>query len=124
MTIAFWIVFAMILYPLIFTGIAKAGGKDFNNKCPRDYLAGLSGWKQRANWVQENAYEGFAPFAAAVIIAHLLGVVQTHIDGLAIAYLVLRVVYGVCYLADLATLRSLVWMGSLGCVIALFVLAA
>ena len=124
MTLAYWILFIMIFYPMVFAGIAKAGERRFNNNQPRNFLASLTGYRQRANWVQENAYEGFAPFAAAIIIAHQLSVAQNQIDGLAIAYLILRIIYGICYVADLATLRSLAWMGSLGCVVALFILAA
>jgi len=39
-----------------------------------------------------------------------------------IAYIVLRVLYGICYLANLATLRSVIWMLSLLCPICLLIM--
>jgi uncharacterized MAPEG superfamily protein len=35
-----------------------------------------------------------------------------------------RIAHLVCYLADLATLRSVVWVLGVGCVVGLFVVAA
>jgi len=87
-------------------------------------LARLDGWRQRANWAQLNGFEAFPPFAAAVIIAHLLAVPQARIDLLAMAFIAARVVYGILYLANLPSLRSLAWMIATGCVVALFVSAA
>ena len=43
---------------------------------------------------------------------------------LAVAFIVLRVLHGVLYLADQPLGRSLVWMGGYGCVLALLGLAA
>jgi uncharacterized MAPEG superfamily protein len=59
-----------------------------------------------------------------VLIAQQLGVAQGRIDALAIGFVVLRIVYGICYLADQATLRSLVWAAGLACTVALFVIGA
>lgn len=123
MSVAYWCVAVFMFFPMIFAGLAKTG-KGFNNRSPRQYLESLSGWRQRANWAQENSIEAFAPFAAAVIIAHGAGVSQGTADALALAFLFCRVLYGVCYIANLATLRSLVWTGGMGIVVAFFVLAA
>ena len=84
---------------------------------------GLHGWRQRANWAQANSYESFPAFAAGVIIAHLAGAAPT-IDMLALAYIGARILYGIFYIADRSTLRSLAWVAGLGCVIGLFVAAA
>ena len=46
------------------------------------------------------------------------------LTSLAVAYVALRVVYIGCYLADLSTLRSLVWTASSGVTGALFVYAS
>ncbi len=45
-------------------------------------------------------------------------------DGLALAFIVARLAYIGCYVGNLATLRSLVWMAAMGLNIALFVVAA
>ena len=119
MSVAYACVLAAALLPYVFTGIAKWSG-DFDNREPREYLSRLSGYRQRAHWVQLNAFETFPVFAAGVLIAHQSGAPQSRIDALALAFVVARVVYGVCYLADLATLRSLVWIVSMAIAAALY----
>jgi uncharacterized MAPEG superfamily protein len=79
---------------------------------------------QRAHAAHLNAFEAFAPFAAGVVMAQLAGVDHGRIALLALAFVVLRVLHGVLYLADVASARSLVWLGGYLCVIALLVLAA
>ena len=119
MTTAYWCVFVAMLMPIVWAGVAKAGARDFDNARPRDYLAGLQGWRQRAN-----SYESFPAFAAGVIIAHLAGAAQPGIDMLALGYVVARILYGIFYITDRSTLRSLAWVAGLGCIIGLFVTAA
>ena len=74
--------------------------------------------------MQLNSYEAFPAFAAAVIIAHLCAVSQDTINLLALSFIGARILYGIAYLADKATLRSLVWGVGFACVIALFVFSA
>lgn len=123
MTFAYWCVLASAIMPMVWTAAAKSR-RDFDNASPRDWLAGLEGWRRRANSAQANAWEAFGPFAAAVIIAHLAGAPQPRIDALAGAFVAARAAYGILYIANLPTLRSLVWLAGLGCVIGLFVIAA
>ncbi len=59
-----------------------------------------------------------------MIIAHLAGVRQGWLDAIALTFIALRLAYTWAYLADRATPRSLLWMGGMGCVIALFVASA
>lgn len=128
MTTAYWCVLIGGLMPLMWTATAKfAGGRKMSvaqNAAPREFLATVSGLQKRADWAQQNSFEAFPFFAAAVIIAHLAGGVQARIDLLAMAWVALRLAYGVCYLADWATLRSVVWTAAVGCVVALFFSAA
>lgn len=126
MTIAFWCVLAAAILPYLFVGIAKLGGKrGYNNKSPRDFLAKQEGFAKRANFAQMNSFEALPAFAAAVIIAHLAGnASQGLMDNLAMGFIAARVLYGVCYIMDLATLRSLVWTAGFGCMVALFVVSA
>lgn len=127
MTTAYWCVLVAGILPFVWTSTAKAVGGGFsprNNRNPRDFLESLNGLAKRAHWAQLNAFEAFPLFAAAVIIAHLNNAPQARIDMLAVAYIVLRVLHGVCYLTDKASPRSLVWFGAVGCAIAIFVAGA
>jgi len=122
MTIAYWCVLAAIILPYFFTVLAKSG-RGFNNSIPRQYLASLKGWRQRANWAQLNSFEALPGFIAGVIISQQLGVSQLTIDTLAIVFIIMRLLYGVCYIGDKASLRSLCWAIALGCVISLFIVS-
>ena len=124
MTIAYWCVLIAALLPYAFTGYAKSGG-GYDNRAPREWLDAREGAAKRAHWAQLNTFEAFPPFAAAVIIAHVTGGAgQTTIDALAVAFVVLRVIYGVVYIKDRPTLRTAVWTLGLLCVVGLFAAAA
>ena len=41
---------------------ARWGG-GYDNREPREYLAGLAGWRRRARAGEANSHEAFAPFA-------------------------------------------------------------
>lgn len=122
MTIAYWCVLALVFFPPVLGAMAKSAG--FDNHKPREALAAATGWRKRADWAQQNALENFAPFAAAVIIGHQLGVAQGTLNQLALAFVALRVLHAVFYVADQATLRSVSYVGGLACIIAIFVMAA
>lgn len=127
MSIAYWCVLFAAYLPICWTAVAKFSGGDFakdENRAPREFMDKLTGWRKRAHWAQLNGFEAFPPFAAAVIIAHLQGVPQPQLDGLALAFVLLRVLHGAFYLADLGYWRSVVWFSAVGCVIALFVMSA
>lgn len=123
MTIAYWCVLIAAFMPMIWTSTAKFTGKGFrpaNNHNPREFLDSLDGYRKRAHWAQLNAFEAFPPFAAGVIIAHLTQAPQDRLDLLAMSFIGLRIAHGVLYIADLATLRSVVWMVAMGVVVAIF----
>lgn len=124
MTVALWCVFAAGLLPFVATLIAKSGRRGFDNRTPRDWLARQEGFRKRANAAQLNSFEAFPFFAAAVIVAHVLHGPQPLIDLLALGFIVLRLLYLACYLADQSLLRSLVWFLGLGSVVAIFLVAA
>ena len=121
MTTAYWCVLAALLLPYLWTVLSKQGG-GYDNSQPRLHQA--HGWHQRANWAQANAWEAFAPFAAAVIIAHLADAEQVSIDRLAVAFILLRLGHGMVYIANLPSLRSVIWAAGLACVIGLFIIAS
>lgn len=120
-TIAYWCVLIAALLPIVCAGIAKSGrlGKPrrdggYDNHNPRAWLANQPDWRARANAAQANSFEAFPFFAAAVIIAHQLGAAQASLDALAFLFVVLRMVYIMMYVADSATIRSLIWMLAFG----------
>ncbi|MDR3388543.1 MAG: MAPEG family protein [Rudaea sp.] len=123
MHVSYWCVLIAALLPLLFTAIAKTiGRRRFNNYSPREFQAQLTGVAQRAHWAHLNSLEAFPPFAAAVLVAQQVGAAQGKIDTLALVFIVVRLGYGACYLADLAILRSIVWAVGLACTVALFLL--
>lgn len=126
MTIAFICVLMAIILPQIWAALAKKPLiKDgtYDNNASRPQLAALQGPSQRAKWAEQNSYETLPAFIAAVIIAHLAGASQGIVDLLAVVYVITRLLYGICYIKDWATPRSLVWMVSFLAIIGLFVAA-
>jgi uncharacterized MAPEG superfamily protein len=123
MTIAFWCVLVAGLLPYGATVVAKSR-RGFDNVNPRAWLQDQHGFRQRANSAQLNSFEAFPLFAAAVIIATYLQTPQQTVNGLAVGFVVARVLYIGCYITDKATLRSLVWFAGLLCCISLFVVAS
>ena len=123
---AYWCVLIAALLPYVWIFVAKTGAPKYNNRSPRAWVAKQEGnYKvQRANAAHLNAFEAFAPFAAGVVLAQLGGVDHGRIALLAVAFVALRVLHGVFYIADVPMARSLAWMAGYACVIALLVLAA
>lgn len=120
MSIAYWCVLAAALIPYLTVGIAKRAGRydNANPRAPGTY----DGLALRAHSAHENGFETFPFFAVAVLVAsgaapdaHLPA-----LDALALAWLALRLVYVGVYLANLASLRSLVWAAAFLLTIAIF----
>lgn len=124
MTLALWCVLAAGILPYVATLIAKSGRREFDNRAPRDWLARQEGFRKRANAAQLNSFEAFPLFAAAVMIAHLVRGPQAMVDLLAVLFIVLRLLYLACYLANQSLLRSSVWGLGLAVVVAIFFSAA
>ena len=124
MTYAYWYVFIAFLMPYLFTLLAKVAAPGFNNAKPREFLENLDGWRKRSHWAQLNSFEVFPPFAAGVIIAHQLSAPQAYIDMLGLAFLGFRFAYGIMYMTNQALLRSVAFLGSLACIIGLFLVSA
>ncbi|MDF1822067.1 MAG: MAPEG family protein [Alcanivoracaceae bacterium] len=127
MTIAFWALLAAIFLPYLFTGFAKfqGGFGPRQNHNPRDFLETLDGARKRAHWAQQNSFEVTPAFAAAVLVAHHIGTAaQGTVDAIAVAFVVSRLLYGICYIQDWAAIRTLVWSFGMACIVALFVVSA
>lgn len=126
LTVAYWTVLVVALLPIGCTSIAKWGafGKPsreggYDNHEPRAWLARQGGWRARANAAQANCFEALPFYIGAVIIAHQHAPFQMRLDLLCFLYVVLRLLYILFYLADMATLRSIAWVLALAVNIAL-----
>ena len=128
MTIPFWCVLVAIFLPYVLTGVgAYHKGKQFgeiDTHHPRAQSAALEGAGARAYAAQQNAWEALAVFGLAVVVAHLAGADPQNSALASVLFIGARVGHAVCYLADLATLRSLMFAVATGCCIWLFGLAA
>lgn len=129
MTITQWCVLAACLLPILTMGAAKAslsrisrknGGYD--NFDPRGWEAKLGGWQSRAYSAQNNGFEALPLFIAGVLFAQMGDAPQARIDMLAMGFIVARLLYTWAYLANKASLRSLIWLVGIGVSIALLAL--
>jgi len=120
MTIAYWCVLFMGLFPYVAAGIAKKGFEGYDNGMPRQWLAKQTGFRARANAAQANLFESLPFFFAAIIIAGVANAPQGRVDLLAIGFVIARIAYLICYVANWPTIRSIVWLAGLVCVVAIF----
>ena len=120
MTIAFACVLFMGLLPYVAAGIAKKGFEGYDNSLPRQWLAIQTGFRARANAAQANLFESLPFFFAAVIIASIAKAPQERVDLLAIGFVIARMAYLICYVANWPTTRSIVWLLGIACVVAIF----
>lgn len=117
MTIILLCVLAAALMPIVCAGLAKRGGfgrprreGGYDNHLPRDWLAKQGGLAARANAAHANCFEAMPFFIGAVAIALPMGAPVARVELLALAWVLLRVAYVGCYLADRAWARSVVWL--------------
>ncbi|MBS0639211.1 MAG: MAPEG family protein [Proteobacteria bacterium] len=116
MTIADLTLLAAVLLTIGTIGVAKvAGGRAYNNANPRDPGFYQDPFRARALAAHQNGFEAFPFFAAAIILAEMRHAPQGILDVLAIAFILLRVVYVALYLGDKPTARSLVWFCAFAC---------
>lgn len=113
MSILIW----SLLFSALLVLVSKAPAMHFINRTssgydnhhPRQQQAHLKGAGARALAAHQNTIESFPLFAAGVLVAELAAEAHPVSAILAVAFLALRVLYILCYVKDLAMLRSLVW---------------
>ena len=124
MTVAFWCVLIALCLPYVCTCVAKFSGGKFGlrqNHDPRAFLQTLEGFAKRAHSAQLNSLEVTPAFAAAVIIADIVGNADpVTVDVLAVLFITSRMLYIICYLADWALARTLVWAVGMGLIVSFF----
>ena len=126
LTIAHVCILVACLLPIVCAGIAKAGRfgvprsqGGYDNHDPRAWLAQQSGYRARANAAQANSFEALPLFIAGVLVAHQTQAAQGLVNGLALAFVALRVAYIAMYVADRQAARSVVWLLGVLCSVAL-----
>lgn len=127
MTTPFWCLFLGAIIPYLLAGagarlrIAQLGSLDVHH--PRVQALELRGSAARAYAAQQNAWEALTLMGIAVMVAHLAGANPAQSAVAAIVWLAARGLHAVFYITDLAPLRTLSFVVSLGCVVWLFGMA-
>lgn len=128
MTVPFWCLVVVAGLPQLWAVVADYFRKQqfgsLDNHHPRAQSAALTGTGARARGAELNAWEALPVFAVCVFVAHFAGADPASSSFAAIAFVIARVLHGVCYLADLATARSSIFLVGLGCCGWLVILAA
>lgn len=91
----------------------KAGGYD--NRNPREQAKRLQGEGARAWSAHKNSFESLIVFTAAIATALATQHITTFVQTLAVIHIISRAAYHICYLKDLATPRTLIWIVGLLC---------
>lgn len=125
MPVAYWCVLGTVLAPYFLSVAARSqvSRSDYVQD-PRAYSDSLTGWRKRAHLAHLNAFEATPALLAGVVVAELAQAPRAHVDALAVAFVVARVLHAALYIADRPMLRSHAWRLGIVCVIALFVDAA
>jgi uncharacterized MAPEG superfamily protein len=124
MTIALWCVLIAGLLPYVATGVAKVGGRDYDNNNPRLWLAKQEGFRARAHAAHQNSWEAFALFTAAVLVSYVIRGPIARADTLAMVFVGARLLYLLMYLLGWSTARSLMWTVGMVAIVWIFLTAA
>ncbi len=124
MTTAFWCLLVLAVLPIVCAGISKAGGDSYDNHAPRAWLARQEGFRARAVAAQQNSWEAFALMTAAVLVAHASVGPSDAANQLAVAVVAARLAYILCYVADWAMARTLVWVAGFFMTLSIFLVGA
>ena len=112
-------VWGFVLSMVEVTGKTKAAGTEWNAG-NRESEQKFPEWVERAGRALGNHKENFPLFLTAVVVTHLVHRTDSVTAWAAIAYVGLRVAHGLVYIAGIQKLRSLLFLGSLICVFAIF----
>ncbi|MFN8543792.1 MAG: MAPEG family protein [Candidatus Binatia bacterium] len=128
MTAPLWclVVVAFLPYACAWTG-AYFRQRQFgaiDNRNPRQQQARLEGGGARIVAAQANAWEALPFFTAAVLVSHVAGADPTRAALLAKIFVASRILHPIFYVADLAVLRSIVFLVGFAAAIGLFVISA
>jgi len=106
---------AVLIYvPFLVVAYARARiGND--TYAPRAMFDKLPPYAQRATWAHQNSFEAFMVFAAAALMAYVVGVNSPLAALSAVLFVAARLLYSIFYILNIPILRSLMFgVGSLG----------
>ncbi len=116
-----WAILVASVLPFVMAGVSKSKGFTMrDNSQTRVWQAQLTGHRQRAVWAMQNAFETLPIFIGAVILAAMAAPHSKIAPIAAWTYVGLRIAYSAAYLADKASLRSLLWIASMAVIVTLF----
>ncbi len=118
MNLLIWTLFAALLLPFIAkipVAIAMNKLGKYDNNHPRNQQSELTGFGARALAAHQNAFESLIIFTPALLLAIVTNNHSSFIQQLAVVYIISRLAYNALYLANISTIRSLVWFVSLLC---------
>ena len=125
MTTVLWCLLVVTILPILLSFVGAYYRQqqlgEMDNNHPRAQIPALSGAGSRAYAAQQNAWEALAVFTAAVVSAWISQADPQLATNLALGFVACRIAHAGFYLADLATLRSLAFMGGMFCAVWLFV---
>jgi len=123
-TIALVALVAAVAIPLLFTGIGGALRKkefgELDGHHPRIQQARATHATARAIGAANNGWEALGIFAPAVIFALVSAPTSTLASIFALAWIPIRLVHGVSYVADKPPLRTAAFAGGIVCALGLF----
>ena len=127
MTTPLWCLLAVAALPYVLAGVGgyfrvKQCGT-IDNHSPRQQYAQLEGVGARAFAAQQNAWEALGLFTATVAIAHFAAADAERTASAAMFFVGTRLLHPICYLANWATLRSIVAIAGLASCIYIWTLA-
>lgn len=109
----------LIVFSKVPLALAMSGTGRYDNSNPRQQQSDLGGWGKRALAAHQNAIEAIPIFGLALLGAAVMAVDMQTIHICSIGFFACRLGYQVCYLKDVATLRSIFWLVGLGFCLAL-----
>jgi len=128
MTIAAWCLlagFVLIYWPrgMAYRATRAQEGR-YDILEPRAQQQRLAGKALRAQSAHQNMLEAFPAFAAAVLLNHILASDPLWRDGLALVFVVARVLYLPAYMRDWGYWRTAIWAVGFFATLGLFLLPA
>jgi uncharacterized MAPEG superfamily protein len=122
-TFAEWAVLAaVLLYLLTLAPIKPLGHRDFDNADPRSEAFYAPPLRKRVLGAHLNGVETFPFFAFAVLLAEFRACPQAWIDGLAWAFIALRLAFVAAYVGDRPWTRTAIWNLGFAVNVAIFLL--
>lgn len=94
----------------------------YDNRLPRAQQNRLNGLGARAKAAHENCFEAICFFAPTVLLVLALDKHTVYTAQLCIAFVILRILYLVCYWCNWHVARSIIWIAAMGTVVTHYVM--